>query len=169
MHLGSSLSLSCHFHGNPRVCGLFTLILLFYFLLYLPPLFLFLNYLKSVVNLHNSGNESMDSTVEFYLSTKKDGDKSAAAILKDARQSGCVFSGHRAAGIFTDFTEKHKSSGSIRRVHVTKATQRHANIRESKGPSPNKIQVKLLHQRSPYAWTKLFSHQQTNGVSQRHP
>ena len=35
------------------------LILPFYFLLYLPPLFLFLNYLKSVVNLHNSCNESM--------------------------------------------------------------------------------------------------------------
>ena len=31
--------------------------------------FLFLNYLKSVVNLHNSCNESMDSTDEFSLST----------------------------------------------------------------------------------------------------
>ena len=40
-----------------------------YFLLNLPPLFLFLNYLKSVVNLHNSCNESMDSTDEFSLST----------------------------------------------------------------------------------------------------
>ena len=70
MHLGSSLSLSCHHpHGHPRVWGLFTLILPFYFLLYLPPLFLFLNYLKSVVNLHNSCNESMDSTHDFSLST----------------------------------------------------------------------------------------------------
>ena len=69
MHLGSSLSLSCHLHGHPRACGLFTLILPFCFLLYLPPLFLFLNYLKSVVNLHNSCNESMDSTDEFSLST----------------------------------------------------------------------------------------------------
>ena len=41
----------------------------FYFLLYLPHLFLFLNYLKSVVNLHTSCNESMDSTDEFSLST----------------------------------------------------------------------------------------------------
>ena len=40
-----------------------------HFLLYLPPLFLFLNYLKSVVNLHNSCNDSMDSTDEFSLST----------------------------------------------------------------------------------------------------
>ena len=31
--------------------------------------FLFLKYLKSVVNLHNSANESMDSTDEFSLST----------------------------------------------------------------------------------------------------
>ena len=56
-------------HGHPCVCGLFTLILPFYFLLYLPPLFLFLNCMKSVVNLHNSCNESMDSTDEFSLST----------------------------------------------------------------------------------------------------
>ena len=70
MHFGSSLSLSCHLHGHPRACGLFTLILPFCFLLYLPHLFLFLNYLKSVVNLHNSCNESMDSTDEFSLSTE---------------------------------------------------------------------------------------------------
>ena len=35
----------------------------------LPHLFLFLKYLKSVVNLHNSCNESVDSTDEFSLST----------------------------------------------------------------------------------------------------
>ena len=69
MHLGSSLSLSCHLHGHPRVCGLFTLILPFYFLLYPPPFFLFLAYMKFVVNLHNSCNESADSTDEFSLST----------------------------------------------------------------------------------------------------
>ena len=33
------------------------------------PCFLFFNYMKSVVNLHNSCNESMDSTDEFSLST----------------------------------------------------------------------------------------------------
>ena len=69
MHLGSSLSLSCHLHGHPCVCGLFTLILPFYFLLCLPPLFCFLYNLKSVVNLHNSCNESMDSTDDLLLST----------------------------------------------------------------------------------------------------
>ena len=69
MHLGSSLSLSCHLHGHPCVCGLFSLILPFYFLLYLPPLFLFLNYMKSEVNLHNSCNESVDASDELLLST----------------------------------------------------------------------------------------------------
>ena len=69
MHFGSSLSLSCHLHGHPRVCGLFTLILPFYFLLYLPLLFLFLNYLKSVVSLHNSCNESVGSAGEFSFPT----------------------------------------------------------------------------------------------------
>ena len=72
MHRGSSLTSlrhSSHLHNHVHVCGLFTLILPFYFLLYLPPLFLFLKYLKSVVNLHNSCNESMDSTDEFSLST----------------------------------------------------------------------------------------------------
>ena len=69
MHLGSSLSLSCHLHVHGHPCGLFTLILPFDFLLYLPHLVLFLNYLKSVVNLHTPPNESMDSTDEFSLST----------------------------------------------------------------------------------------------------
>ena len=69
MHLGSSLSLTCHLHVHGHPCVLFTLILPFFFFLHLPPLFLFLNFLKSVVDLHNSCNESMDSTDEFSLST----------------------------------------------------------------------------------------------------
>ena len=56
-------------HGHPRVCDLFALILPFYFLLYFPSLFLFLNYMKSVVNLHNSANESMDASDDHLLST----------------------------------------------------------------------------------------------------
>ena len=53
------------------------------------------------------------------------------------RNSGC-----RAAGIFTDFSEMHNLFGSIRRVRFTKATQRHASIRDNKGSSLGKIQVK---------------------------
>ena len=72
MHCGSSsicLRHSPHPHVHGHLCVLFTLILPFYFLLYLPSLFLFLKYLKSVVNLYNSANESMDSIDEFSLST----------------------------------------------------------------------------------------------------
>ena len=39
--------------------------------------------------------------------------------------------------------------GPIRRVRFTKAALRQANIRENKGPSLNKLQVKLPHQCSP--------------------
>ena len=50
-------------------CVLFTLILLFCFLHFLTSLTLFLQFPKHVVKLHNSANESMDSTDEFSLST----------------------------------------------------------------------------------------------------
>ena len=39
----------------------------------------------------------------------------------------------------------------IQKVRLTKCTQRHASIREQKGPSLGKINVKVSHQRSPYA------------------
>ena len=69
MHRGSRcLRHSPHPHGHPRVCGLFAIILPFYFLLYLPSLFLFLTYMKSMVNLHNSCNEGVDVNDEFLLS-----------------------------------------------------------------------------------------------------
>ena len=60
---------SPHPHVHGHLCVLLTLTLPFYFLLYHPPLFFFLLNLKSVVNLHNSANESMDSTNEPFLST----------------------------------------------------------------------------------------------------
>ena len=56
------------FTSSTCVC-LFTLILRFYFLLYLPPLFLFLTYMKSMVNLHNSCNEVVDVNDDLLLST----------------------------------------------------------------------------------------------------
>ena len=70
--------------------------------------------------------------------------------MKDVRPLGIA--GHRAAGIFSDFTEERKILGttSTSTTHK-KATQRHADIRENKRPSLGKIQVKVPHQRSPYA------------------
>ena len=62
-------SSSSHLHIHVHVCGLFTLILPFYFMLYFRPLFLFLNYMKSTVNLHNSCNEGVDASDDLLLST----------------------------------------------------------------------------------------------------
>ena len=58
---------------------------------------------------------------------------------------GLRISGHRAPGISTDFAEEHKL------LRFTKANQRHANIRENKGPSLAQMKVRVPHQRSPYA------------------
>ena len=45
----------------------------------------------------------------------------------------------------------HKVLEPIRRVRFTKSTLRHAGIREKKGTSLGKINVKVHHQRGPYA------------------
>ena len=82
---------------------------------------------------------------------KKDGDKSAVLVLKDARQLGCVFQETDPPESLPILRKSTKVLRSIRRVQFTKATNRHANIRGNKGPSFGKIQVKVLHQRSPYA------------------
>ena len=74
---GSNLSLSCHLHGHPCVCGLFTLILPSYFLLYRPLLFLNLNCMKSMVNLHNSCNEGVEASDDLLLSTGSNSPDSA--------------------------------------------------------------------------------------------
>ena len=77
--------------------------------------------------------------------------KNAVAILKDVRQLGCVFQDTEPLESLTILRKGPKILGPIRRVRFTKAAQRHAHIREHKGPSLNKIQVKVPHQRSPYA------------------
>ena len=82
---------------------------------------------------------------------KKGGDKNAVAILKDVRQLGCVFQDTVPLESLTILRKGTKILGPIRRVRFTKATQRHADIREHKGPSLNKMEVKVPHQRSPYA------------------
>ena len=82
---------------------------------------------------------------------KKDGDKSAVAILKDTRHLGCVFQDTEPPESLSILRKSTKVLGSTRRVRSTKATQRHANIRENKGPSLGKVHVKVPHQRSPYA------------------
>ena len=82
----------------------------------------------------------------------EDGDKSAWAMLKDARQLGSVFQDTEPPESVPSLRKSTKVLGSIRRVQFIKVTQRHADIRENKGPSLGKIQVKVPRERSPYAW-----------------
>ena len=79
-----------------------------------------------------------------------DGDKSAVAILK-VYDSWLRISDTEPRESLSILPKSTKVLGSIRRVRFTRAALRHANIRENKGPSLNKIQVKILHQYSPYA------------------
>ena len=82
---------------------------------------------------------------------KKGGDKSAVATVKSVRQLGCVSQDAEPPESVTISRKGTKVLGPIRRVRFTRAALREANIRESKGPSLKKIQVKSSHQRSPYA------------------
>ena len=82
---------------------------------------------------------------------KKDGDKSAVAILKNVRQLGFVFLDTEPPESLPFLRKRTNVLVSIRRVRFTEASQRHAHIRDNKGPSVGKIQVKVPHQRSPYA------------------
>ena len=72
-------------------------------------------------------------------------------MLKGARQLGSVFQDTEPPESVPSLRKSTKVLGSIRRVRFTKATQRHADIRENEGPSLGKIQVKVPHKRSPYA------------------
>ena len=77
------------------------------------------------------------------------------AIVKIVPQLGCV-SQDSDALVFQRGKQfrgnpLQKVLGTIREVRFTQSTPRQASIREKKGPSLGKIQVKDPHQRSPYA------------------
>ena len=76
-------------------------------------------------------------------------DKSAVAILKDVRQLGCVLQDTERPESSMILWKGAKVLGPIRRIRFTRAALRQQNIRENKGPSLNKIQVKVPHQRNP--------------------
>ena len=81
-------------------------------------------------------------------------DKNAVAFAKSVTQLGCVSQDSDAL-----VSQGKKSQGNpmqkvlepIQRIRFTESTPRRASIRETKGPSLGKINVKALHQRSPYA------------------
>ena len=92
-------------------------------------------------------------------------DKNAGAIVRSVSHLGCVSQDSDAL-----VCQGRKSRGNpmqkvlepIQRVRFTKSTLRHASIREKKGPSLRKINVKVPHQRSPYAVTlEDRSHEKT--------
>ena len=103
------------------------------------------------VNLNRNANSGISARlhtgrlkVNQAKNRKKDGDKSAVAMLKDARQLGCVFQDTKPPESLSFLRKSPKVLGPIRRVRFTKATYRHADIRENKGPSLGKIQVKVI-------------------------
>ena len=75
--------------------------------------------------------------------------------MKIVPQLGCVSQDSDALvsqrGKQSQGNPMQKVLGSIRKVRFTQSTPRQASIRENQGPSLGKIQVKLPHQRSPYA------------------
>ena len=85
--------------------------------------------------------------------------------MKDVRQLGCVLQDAQPPESSAILRKSTKVLGPIRRVRSTRSVLRQANIRENKGPSPNKIQVKLPHQRSPNA-VKLEERSQEESETQ---
>ena len=84
---------------------------------------------------------------------RESGDKNAVAIVKSVSQVGSVSQDSDALvsqGRQSRGNLMQKVSEPIQRVRFTKSTLRHASIREKKGPSLGKRQVKHPHQRSPY-------------------
>ena len=82
---------------------------------------------------------------------KKDESKSAVASVKSVRQLSCVSQDTEPPDSATISRKGKRVLEPTRQVRFTRAALRQANIREKKGPSFGKIQVKIPHQRSPNA------------------
>ena len=102
--------------------------------------------------MNNQTKNQRKATV--YQKRRESDDKNAVATVKSVSQMGCVSQDSDAF-----VSQGRKSRGNpmqkvlepIQRVRFTKSTPCHASIREKKGPSLGKVNVKVLHQRSPYA------------------
>ena len=82
--------------------------------------------------------------------SKKNGDKSAAAMLKSTRQMGCVFQDIEPPKSPSIFRKSSNIRKPIRCVKFTKAVVRHADIRDQ-NPSLGMICPGDPHQRNPNA------------------
>ena len=92
----------------------------------------------------------------FYSHKRRESDdKNAVPSVKSVSQLGCVSQDSEALvsqrGKQLLGNPLQKVLGLIRKVRFTQSTLRQASIREKKGSSLGKIQVKNPHQRSPYA------------------
>ena len=84
---------------------------------------------------------------------RKSDDNNAVAVVKSVSQLGCVSQDSDALvsqGRKFRGDPMQKVLERIQRVRFTMSTLRHASIREKKGPSLGKINVKVPHQLSPY-------------------
>ena len=82
--------------------------------------------------------------------SKKNGDKSAVAMLKITRQLGCVFQDMEPPKSSSILRERSDIRKPIRRVKFSKAVARHADIRDQ-NPSLGMICPGEPHQRNPNA------------------
>ena len=91
----------------------------------------------------------------FHQKEEKVKTKALWLFVKSVSQLGCVSQDSDA--LASQGTKEFRGNpmqkvlNAIQRVRFTKSTLRHASIRDKKGPSLGKIQVKPQHQRSPYA------------------
>ena len=81
--------------------------------------------------------------------------KGAVAVVRSVRRLGCVSQDAQPPESVTISRKGTKVLGPIRRVRFTRSALRRANIRDSKGPLLDKIQVKTSHLRSSYAIKNL--------------
>ena len=92
---------------------------------------------------------------------KEGDDRSAVGIAKSVRQLSCVSQDAEPPESAAISKKGPKVLGPIRRVRLTRAALRQANIRESKGPSLGKIQVKKKSS------TKLLRYENWGQISRR--
>ena len=69
--------------------------------------------------------------------------------MKSVRRLSCLSQDTEAPDSATISRKGTQVLEPIRRLRFTRAALHQANIRENEGPSLGKIQVKILHQRSP--------------------
>ena len=106
---------------------------------------------------HELDEQPSKKPKKVYYSHKRreSDDKNAVAIVKIVPQLCCVSQDSDALvsqrGKQSLRNPMQKVLGSIRKVRFTQSTPRQASIREKKGPSLGKVQVKHPHQRSPCA------------------